>query len=424
ARVAVGAKKIGLIVAERTPLYLDDVAGEPRIVDKAWIAEHAIVAFAGYPLVFHGEVLGVLAVFARRTLTPDELERLAMFAAQASIAIANARLFEQVSRLSRRLEAENAYLKHELHGDRPPIIGASPSLQKALHELEQVAPTDSTVLLLGETGTGKELFARALHDTSRRRTHALITVNCAAIAPTLFESELFGHDKGAFTGALQRRLGRFELAHEGTLFLDEVGELALEAQAKLLRVLQQQTFERVGGTETITVDVRVIAATNRDLAGDVREGRFRADLYYRLSVFPIQIPPLRDRLDDLPALVTTLLQALARRLGHVSTIEPDAVLYLQAYDWPGNVRELQNVIERAAILAGARPIQVVDLPELRAVSPDAIEDRGSLKHRVDAFERAQITDAMTKAHGNQSEAARLLHTSRATLQYKLKIYGL
>ena len=374
-------------------------------------------------------MLGVLAMFSRRTLSPDEFARLGVFAAQASVAITNARLFEQVSRLSRRLEAENAYLKEELHGARPPsIIGTSPSLAKAVRELEQVAPTSSTVLLLGETGTGKELFARAIHEASPRRERALVTVNCAAIAPSLFESELFGHEKGAFTGALARRLGRFELAHGGTLFLDEIGELAPDAQAKLLRVVQDQRFERVGGTETIAVDVRLIAATNRDLAADVRDQRFRADLFYRLSVFPIHLPPLRDRREDLPALVATLLAALAHRLGHAApTIEPDAVLYLQAYDWPGNVRELNNVIERAAILARGRAIGIGDLPELRAApagNDEPVDSSQSLKTRVEAFERAQIADAMAKAGGNQSEAARLLHTSRATLQYKLKLYGL
>jgi transcriptional regulator with GAF, ATPase, and Fis domain len=408
ARVAVGARKIGQIVEANQPLYLDDVAREPRITDKAWVAAHGIVAFAGYPLAVRGEVLGVLAMFSRRLLAPDELERLGMFAAQASVAIANARLFEQVTRLSRRLEAENAYLRDEL---RRPILGSSPALAKAVHELAQVAPTSSTVLLLGETGTGKELFARAIHEASPRKHRALVAVNCAAIAPALFESELFGHEKGAFTGAVQRRLGRFELAHGGTLFLDEIGELAPEAQAKLLRVIQEQTFERVGGTEPITVDVRIIAATNRDLAAEVRDQRFRADLFYRLSVFPIHIPPLRDRREDLPALLRG------------QAIEPEAMRYLQAYDWPGNVRELRNVIERAAILAGGAPIRVADLPELRGSSePRAASD--SLKANVEAYERTLIVDAMAAAGGNQSEAARLLRTSRATLQYKLKAYGL
>jgi Nif-specific regulatory protein len=434
ARVEVGALKIGVIVADRTALCLNGLAKDTRISDPRWVAEHGLVAFAGYPLEFRGELLGVLAVFAKRELTDGEFARLGMFAAQASVAIANARLFEQVSQLSRRLEAENAYLKEELQGERPAsIVGTSASLQRVVRELEHVAPTSSTVLLLGETGTGKELFARALHEASPRRGKPLVKVNCAAIAPTLFESELFGHEKGAFTGALQRRLGRFELATGGTLFLDEVGELPLEAQAKLLRVLQEQELERVGGTESITVDVRVVAATNRDLAADVRAKRFRADLFYRLSVFPIQIPALRERREDLPALVDTIVLALRRRLGFaVHGVEPDALAYLQAYDWPGNVRELQNVIERAAILARGKPIRVADLPELRtafdseptAPPSTATGETQSLKDQVDAYERKLLVDAMARAGGNQSEAARLLQTSRATLQYKLKAHQL
>jgi transcriptional regulator with GAF, ATPase, and Fis domain len=262
-----------------------------------------------------------------------------------------------------------------------------------------------------------------VHAGSPRAARALVTVNCAAIAPALVESELFGHEKGAFTGAIGRRAGRFELAHGGTLFLDEIGELPLDAQPKLLRVLQEQRFMRVGGTEELAVDVRVIAATNRDLAAAVKAGTFRADLFYRLSVFPIRLPPLRERREDVPALV----EVMARRFGARAGIEPDALAYLQAYDWPGNVRELQNVIERAAILARGRAIAVADLPELRAgaVEPGATGDAaGSLKERVDAFERAQLADAMARAGGNQSEAARLLHTSRATLQYKLKQHKL
>jgi two-component system, NtrC family, response regulator AtoC len=241
-------------------------------------------------------------------------------------------------------------------------------------------------------------------------------VNCAALAPSLVESELFGHEKGAFTGAQQRRLGRFELAHGGTLFLDEIGELPLDAQVKLLRALQEREVERVGGGKPIAIDVRVIAATHRDLAADVKAGRFRSDLFYRLNVFPITIPPLRDRREDIPELADHALR------GHDASIESDALLYLQSYDWPGNVRELQNVLERAAILAHGKPITIAELPELRAAAEPAAGE--SLKQRVEAFERAAIVAALAQANGNQSEAARSLHTSRATLQYKLKLYGL
>ena len=269
-------------------VLLDD----PRFVDKAWLRENGLVSFAGYPLEFDGEILGVLAMFARRALTELELEWLGIFAAQASVAIKNAGLFAEVTTLTRRLEAENVYLKEELgEANATGIVGRSATLGRALVALERVAPTMSTVLIHGETGTGKELFARALHEKSARKDGPLVKVNCAAIAPSLVESELFGHEKGAFTGALHRRIGRFELAHGGTLFLDEIGELPVEAQAKLLRVLQEHELERVGGSQAIHVDARIVAATNRDLAADVKSGRFRADLFYRLNVFPIEIPP-------------------------------------------------------------------------------------------------------------------------------------
>jgi transcriptional regulator with GAF, ATPase, and Fis domain len=284
------------------------------------------------------------------------------------------------------------------------------------------------VLLQGETGTGKELFARTLHEQSPRRTRPLVKVNCAALTPSLVESELFGHEKGAFTGALQRRVGRFELAHGGTLFLDEVGELPPDVQAKLLRVLQEHEMERVGGTHTIRVDVRVVAATNRDLEAEVRANRFRADLFFRLNVFPITIPPLRERRADIPALGAAFLAALAPRLGGTpKTVDADALVYLQTYDWPGNVRELHNVLERASILTRGTVIRRADLPELasRSEAPPAPDlERRSLKDRVHAYERSLVVAALRRANGNQSEAARLLRTSRATLQYKMKAFGL
>ncbi len=354
-------------------------------------------------------------MFSRRPLDQEELEVLGIFAAQASVALQNARLFAQVTELKARLEAENAYLREELRDVG--IVGESPALRRALEEALRVAPTASTVLLTGETGTGKELFARAVHAASGRRTKPLVRVNCAALAPTLIESELFGHEKGAFTGAASRRKGRFELADGGTLFLDEIGELPLEAQAKLLRVLQEHEIERVGGSEPVRVDVRIIAATNRDLAADVKAGRFRSDLFFRLDVFPILVPPLRARKEDIPLLA----RAFATK-----PLDDDALAYLAEYAWPGNVRELHNVLERASILARDAQIRLADLPELRS---DPHGGHGeteelTLKERVDAFERAVVADALQRADGNQSEAARLLRTSRATLQYKLKTLGL
>ena len=259
-----------------------------------------------------------------------------------------------IRQLQERLEAENSYLREEVeraHGFDE-IVGRSPALRKVLAQVAQVAPTSTSVLLLGETGTGKELLARAIHDRSPRRTRALVTVNCAALPPTLIESELFGHEKGAFTGATAAKLGRFELADGGTLFLDEIGELPVDLQPKLLRVLQAGEFERLGGTRTLQVDVRIIAATNRDLTRALAEGRFREDLYYRLSVFPIAVPPLRDRREDIPLLVWAIIErrqaALDRRIERVPQRVMDALV---RYAWPGNVRELENVIERALILS-------------------------------------------------------------------------
>src|SRR5216110_1370441 len=260
---------------------------------------------------------------------------------------------EEVEALKSRLQQENRYLKQEISeaANLGEIIGSSPALQAALRKVAAVAPTDSTVLIHGETGTGKELFARALHAQSTRRDRPMIKLNCSAISAGLVESELFGHVRGAFTGATERRMGRFELADGGTIFLDEIGELPLETQVKLLRVLQEQEFEPVGSSRTLRVDVRVIAATNRDLQEAVRTGRFRPDLFYRLNVFPIAIPPLRERRADIPQLVMFFLSRFSRSLGkQISAVAPETMQHLCAYEWPGNVRELQNVIERAVVL--------------------------------------------------------------------------
>jgi transcriptional regulator with GAF, ATPase, and Fis domain len=438
ARVPVGSLKIGQIAETRAPVCTSELLGDPRFVDKAWIRENALAAFAGYPLEYGGgttarELLGVLAIFARSPISAEEQEQLQLFAAQASIAIKNASLFSAVQELTQKLEAENAYLKEELHESAAlglGLVGESSSFVRLMDELGRVAPTASTVLVQGETGTGKELVARAIHEKSPRRTGPLVKVNCAALAPTLVESELFGHERGAFTGATQRRLGRFELAQGGTLFLDEISELPLDAQAKLLRVLQEREVERVGGTHPIRVDARIVAATNRDLAAEAKAGRFRPDLYYRLAVFPLVVPPLRDRRADVPLLAAAFLANVARSLGvPPKQLDDDAAAYLSAYDWPGNVRELSNVLERAMILSrreGDR-IGVGDLPELtptETAPAAAASESGSLKDRVTAYERALLVETLRLAKDNQSEAARLLRTSRATLQYKLKLHGL
>jgi len=279
---------------------------------------------------------------------------------------------QEVGQLKDRLEAENLYLQQEikLNHDFEEIIGSSGSLKKTLHRIEQVADTDATVLLLGETGVGKELFARAIHDLSSRRLRPLVKVNCAALPANLIESELFGHEKGAFTGAIAPRVGRFELADGGTVFLDEIGELPLELQAKLLRVLQEGQFERVGGSRTLEVNVRIIAATNRDLARAVWAGGFRDDLYYRLNVFPVTVPSLRERREDIHPLVRHFVRKLSAKLGKQIDSVPDQVqAALQRYDWPGNIRELENVIERAVILSQDGVLRVDEALDTRPRSP-------------------------------------------------------
>jgi transcriptional regulator with GAF, ATPase, and Fis domain len=399
-RVPLGTLKIGQIARSRQRVSTNDLLGDARISEKDWVRRERLLAFAGYPLEFGGELLGVLAMFARRELLGEEFDRLGVFAAQAAIAIKNAHLFEEVSQLSRRLEAENVYLREELRAElRPGIVGKSLALREALTRVERVAPTDSTVLLLGETGTGKELFANALHELSPRRGAAFVKVNCAAIAPALIESELFGHEKGAFTGALQRRLGRFELADHGTLFLDEVSELPVEAQAKLLRVLQERELERVGSSTTLPVDVRVICATNRNLETEVAEKRFRQDLFYRLNVFPIAVPPLRERGEDIRILVEHFVDRFATRAGRkFARVDGKSLELLEAYAWPGNVRELQNVIERSVILCDGDEFSI-DETWLGAHSAPAGTSAGTLSEQLDARERQMIEATLAQTSG-------------------------
>ena len=316
------------------------------------------------------------------------------------------RALQEVQGLKAELEAENVVLRAEIASTGPAaeVVGKSAALKRVLQEVEQVAGTNAPVLVTGETGTGKELVARAIHRASPRRERLLVLVNCAALAPTLVESELFGHEKGAFTGAGARRIGRFERAHTGTILLDEVGELAPDVQAKLLRVLQTGEFERVGSSETVRVDVRVIAATNRDLEQEVKRGRFREDLYYRLCVFPIHVPPLRERREDIPLLVAYLVEKKRATLGkRVDRIPRQAMEVLTAYDWPGNVRELENVIERALILSRG-PALVVERALVRAA-----EDRGGIPATA---RPAGAGDVMATTLAN-AERAHILRTCEA-----------
>jgi two-component system response regulator AtoC len=351
-------------------------------------------------------------------------------------------------RLAAQLSEYTGYLNQQLHAefDFGNIIGDSAALREVLAKVEQVAPMSSTVLLRGETGTGKELVAHAIHINSPREEKPFVRVNCAALAPGVLESELFGHEKGSFTGAVERRRGRFELADGGTLFLDEVGDLPMEVQIKLLRTLQERELERVGGNETIKVDVRVVSATNRNLEKMIEEGEFREDLYYRLNVFPINLPPLRDRLEDLPILTHHFVGKFARQMGVPNAgAAPDALQKLREYNWPGNVRELENIIERAMILARGAPLAATHLdfgrrgqvpasqsgavPVVPAVAaaPAAAasaEDGKSLAERLLDSERKEIVAAVEKSRGNIASAARQLGINRSTLYYRLRKHGL
>ena len=336
---------------------------------------------------------------------PDDetLEFLRQIAIQVALAIRNVQAYEQLTQLSQQLSKQNAYLTEEIKQECNfgLLVGKSANLRKVLGQIEAVAATSTTVLIMGETGTGKELVARAVHESSLRHNKPFVRLNCAALPSGLVESELFGHERGAFTGAVQRHQGRFELAHGGTLFLDEIGEMPLEVQAKLLRILEDHQVDRVGGAQAVPVDVRLIAATNADLAQAVAERHFRADLYYRLKVFPIMLPPLRDRGEDIPLLAQHFLQLCRVKLNRSNLIFGESALArLAQYDWPGNIRELQNVIERAAILA---PTHIVEIDERVAISYPT---------------RAAVTEQPITLHDSES-----LHIRRVLEQVGWRIYG-
>ena len=315
------------------------------------------------PLISRNRTLGLLSLarLAPVPFSPRDLEFLTLVGNQVAIAVENALAYHEIAELKDRLAQEKVYLEDEIRSELnfDEIVGRSSALRSVLQEIETVAPTDSTVLIYGETGTGKELIARAIHNLSGRAKNSFVKLNCAAIPTGLLESEMFGHEKGAFTGAVAQRIGRFELAHHGTVFLDEIGEIPLELQPKLLRVLQEREFERLGSSRTLRTDARLIAATNRDLTAMVEERSFRADLFYRLNVFPVQVPPLRDRLDDIPLLVRHFVQQFARRMSKVvDTIPTETMNALVHYHWPGNIRELQNLVERAVILSTGPTLKV------------------------------------------------------------------
>jgi transcriptional regulator with GAF, ATPase, and Fis domain len=424
-RIPLGALKIGKIAQGFGPVQTNDVLADDRLPNKQWMIDNGLRSFAGYPLKFRWELLGVIAMFGRRPLSDEEFERLAIFANQAAIAIKNAMLFTEVAQLTHRLEAENLYLREEVKSQHnfEEIIGDSPSIMAVLRQIEQVAPTDSTVLIRGDTGTGKELMARAIHNLSPRRARSLVKVNCGAIPANLVESELFGHEKGSFTGALQRRIGRFELANGGTIFLDEVGELPLDAQVKLLRVLQEREVERVGSGHSTKVDVRVIAATNRDLHAAVKAGSFRADLLYRLNVFPIEVPPLSARVSDIPLLVNRFVTKFSMKMSKkIDGVTQATMERLMKYSWPGNIRELENVIERAAILAHGPLLQIDDVL-LHGSSAPLMPVADSLEEVERAHILRVLQDMSWVIEGKQGAAARLgLHPN--TLRSRMQKLGI
>src|SRR5882724_3054240 len=409
-RFPVGVRKVGRIAATGIPLFVTNTAEQSEwIARPAWATREHIRSFAGQPLVFGGETLGVLAVFSRVELSEIDTGWLRLFADHAAITIVNARAFEEIERLKRGLEQENEYLREEIShaqafGD---IVGSSPGLKKVLEQIDLVASTNANVLILGESGTGKELVARAIHQRSQRRDRPLVKVNCASIPKELFESEFFGHAKGAFTGALRDRIGRFQLADGGTIFLDEVGEIPLDLQSKLLRVLQEREFERVGEEISRRVDVRIVAATNRDLEAESHAGRFREDLYYRLGVFPIQVPPLRDRRADIGPLAVHFVRHFCEQLNiPPRKLTRGDVESLERYDWPGNIRELQNVIERALIRSrsGRLKFELKEAKQRLPQEPTASraedhETRVLTITEIKEMERANIERALRQCNG-------------------------
>jgi formate hydrogenlyase transcriptional activator len=420
----------GLAFVKREPVLLRvvDIDRFPSSEARLLVAE-GIKSACSCPLISHGQALGVLNVGRLResAFSENDSQLLTQVASQLAIAIENALAYREIDALKSKLEEEKLYLEEEISSqfNFREIIGHSTSLKRALQEVQTVAPTDSSVLIFGETGTGKELIARAIHNLSARKDHTLVKVNCAAIPTGLLESEMFGHEKGAFTGAIEQRKGRFELAHKGTLFLDEVEDIPVDLQPKLLRVLQEQEFERLGSSRTLSVDVRVVAATNVDLSQLVVEKKFRNDLYYRLNVFPITLPPLRERTEDIPLLVHFFAQKFSQRMRKpIDRIPTETMTELTRYAWPGNIRELQNLIERAVILSRGTVLEV-PLAELRQNGKMVTEQNGT--HALKSVEREHILRVLRETNwviGGPSGAAARLGLPRTTLNNKMQKLGI
>jgi formate hydrogenlyase transcriptional activator len=398
--------------------------------DHRSAVQEGIETLCMLPLIRCDRVLGVLCLMRlqKDAFTPQEIEFLTQIAGQVAIAIDNALAYRQITELKDKLTQEKLYLEDELRTEMnfEDIIGNSPVLRKVLDQVEAVAPTNSTVLIQGETGSGKELIARAVHNLSQRRNHPFVKLNCAAIPTGLLESELFGHEKGAFTGAIAQRIGRFELASQGTIFLDEISEISIDLQPKLLRVLQEREFERLGSSRTLRTDARLIAATNRNLSAMVDENRFRSDLFYRLNVFPIVVPPLRERKEDIPFLVGHFAQHFVRNMSkEIDLISTQTMNALVGYSWPGNIRELQNVIERAVILSKGRELKV-SLADLKAKPPEneALTNGAETLAEIERKHILSVLEQTNWVFAGPNGAAARLGMKRPTLQFRMQKLGI
>jgi len=415
------------VASSRKPYVSTDLEFQKRFPEDERLFQFGVRSYISLPLLKRGEMLGAVdfVSFEKRNFDRGEVQLLQDVSEIVSIAVSNALAFEEINALKEQLQAENRLLQDEIvqRSIFEEIVGSSQSLRNVLAAIDRVAPTDSTVLITGQTGTGKELIAHAIHRRSPRSGRALVKVNCAALPSELIASELFGHEKGAFTGALQQRIGRFEAANGGTIFLDEIGELTPEMQIALLRVLQEKEFERVGGNRTIQADVRVIAATNRDLQRHVAEGRFRSDLYYRLNVFPIHAPSLKERIDDIPILVDYFISRFATRMGkRIRQIDRRTLEAFERYSWPGNIRELQNVIERGVILADSEVFRLEPgtLPKdsqngSEAPTSESSDTREQQKARIEAV----LKETRGRIAGPDGAAARL-GLPASTLESRIK----
>ncbi|MBC2605030.1 sigma-54-dependent Fis family transcriptional regulator [Pelagicoccus albus] len=429
ARFPLGVRKVGHVAQTGQSVTVNLSEDRSWVVDPKWAIDEGIRGINAQPLLFRGKILGVLGIFVRREIDRDLARFQRMVADHLAMAIANAEAFEEIRELQDRLELENEYLRTEVEESRSfgEIVGRSGPVQQIVTKVELVAETGASVLITGESGTGKELIAREIHRRSLRKDMPMIRVNCAGIPASLFESELFGHAKGAFTGALRDRPGRFEAAAGGTLFLDEIGEMPIDLQAKLLRVLQEGQYERVGEDRTRNVDVRIVAATNRDLKEEVRENRFREDLFYRLNVFPIEAPPLRDRKEDISALVAHFVEHLAKRHGmKTPVVSKSQIQVLCRYDWPGNVRELQNQVERSLITSRGRNLKF-EIPRAESLSQEpqsqSFGDEILSEEQMVEFQRVNILKALRKTEGRvygEDGAAALLNLKPSTLASRMK----